>query len=138
MNLPEGALKERLRLQFAKAIPEFDDLDLLNIVGSSQIGPLRYSQNEQMDPTVPGQDLNEILTYQGVSDLFAHLLERFATYSGVSGVQPKVLVRDDKAPHKLTHRSATHIVKTFNPGEYPELAANEFLCKAGAHVAGIR
>src|SRR5947209_4386382 len=37
MNLPEGALKERLRLQFAKAIPEFDDLDLLNIVGSSQI-----------------------------------------------------------------------------------------------------
>jgi serine/threonine-protein kinase HipA len=36
MNLPEGALKERLRLQFAKAIPEFDDLDLLEIVGSSQ------------------------------------------------------------------------------------------------------
>src|SRR5258708_29520883 len=38
MNLPEGALKERLRMQFAKTIPEFDDLDLLSIVGSSQIG----------------------------------------------------------------------------------------------------
>ena len=43
MNLPEGALRDRLRLQFAKAIPEFDDLDLLQIVGSSQIGRLRYS-----------------------------------------------------------------------------------------------
>ena len=44
MNLPEGALRERLRNQFAKAIPEFDDLDLLSIVGSSQIGRLRYSK----------------------------------------------------------------------------------------------
>lgn len=138
MNLPEGALKERLRLQFAKAIPEFDDLDLLHIVGSSQIGRLRYSQNEQIDPTVPEQDLNEILTYEGASDLFTHLLERFATYSGISGVQPKVLVRDDRAPQKLTHRGATHIVKTFDPGEYPELAANEFICTAGAQAAGIR
>ena len=46
MNLPEGALRERLRLQFAKTIPEFDDLDLLQIVGTSQIGRLRYSLNE--------------------------------------------------------------------------------------------
>lgn len=28
MNLPEGELRERLRLQFAKAIDEFDDLEL--------------------------------------------------------------------------------------------------------------
>jgi len=138
MNLPEGALKERLRLQFAKTIPEFDDLDLLNIVGSSQIGRLRFSQYEQIDPAVPKQDLREILTYTGSSDLFAHLLERFATYSGVSGVQPKVLVRDEKAPDRLTHRGATHIVKAFDAAEYPELAANEFICTAGAAAAGIR
>ena len=115
MNLPEGALRERLRLQFAKVIPEFDDLDLLHIVGSSQIGRLRYSQLEQIDPVIPPQDLNEILKYTGAADLFAHLLERFATYSGVSGVQPKVLVRDEKAPGRVTHRGATHIVKTFDP-----------------------
>ncbi len=138
MNLPEGALKERLRLQFAKAIPEFDDLDLLRIVGSSQIGRLRYSQHEQIDPAVPGQDLQEILTYSGSSDLFAHLLQRFATYSGVSGIQPKVLVRDGQAPGKVTQRGATHIVKSFDPAEYPELAANEFICTAGAGAAGIR
>ena len=138
MNLPEGALRERLRLQFAKAIPEFDDLDLLGIVGSSQIGRWRYSPQDELDVAVPKQDLNEILTYQGAADLFAHLLERFATYSGVSGIQPKVLVRDAKAPDKLTHRGATHIVKTFDPAEYPELAANEFICTSGAAAAGIR
>lgn len=138
MNLPEGALKERLRLQFAKAIPEFDDLDLLHVVGASQIGRLRFSRHEQIDPAVPEQDLQEILTYAGSSDLFAYLLERFATYSGVSGVQPKVLVRDAKAPEKLAHRGATHIVKTFDAAEYPELAANEFICTLGAAAAGIR
>lgn len=137
MNLPEGALRERLRLQFAKTIPEFDDLDLLQIVGSSQIGRLRYSLRETMSEDVPTQDLSEILTYKGGADLFAHLLERFATYSGISGMQPKVLVREIAQPDKVTHRGATHIVKSFDPREYPELAANEFICTRGAAAAGI-
>lgn len=137
MNLPEGALKERLRLQFAKTIPEFDDLDLLQIVGTSQIGRLRYSLQESIEENVPTQDLCEILTYKGGADLFVHLLERFATYSGVSGMQPKVLVREVKAPEKIMHRGATHIVKSFDPKEYPELAANEFVCTRGAAAAGI-
>lgn len=137
MNLPEGALRERLRLQFAKTIPEFDDLDLLQIVGISQIGRLRYSLQESVDESVPTQDLAEILTYKGAADLFSHLLERFATYSGISGMQPKVLVREVEAPDKIMHRGATHIVKSFDPKEYPELAANEFICTCGAAAAGI-
>jgi len=137
MNLPEGALRERLRLQFAKTISEFDDLDLLQIVGTSQIGRLRYSLKEAMSEEVPTQDLAEILTYKGGADLFAHLLERFAVYSGISGMQPKVLVREIKLPRKVTHTGATHIVKSFDPREYPELAANEFICTQGAAAAGI-
>lgn len=137
MNLPEGALRERLQLRFAKAIPEFDTLDLLTIVGASQIGRLRYSQQPQLRQDVPAQDIEEILTYRGSADLFAHLLERFATYSGISGVQPKVLIRDEKAPDKPTDRGATHIVKTYDTGEYPELAANELICTRGAAAAGI-
>jgi serine/threonine-protein kinase HipA len=86
---------------------------------------------------MPEQDLGEILTYKGSADLFAHLLERFARYSGVSGIQPKVLVRGIQPPDKITHRGATHIVKTFDPGEYPELAANELICTTGATAAGI-
>lgn len=136
MNLPEGALRERLQLRFAKAIPEFDDLDLLTIVGASQIGRLRYSQQD-LRPDVPAQDLDEILTYRGAADLFAHLLERFATFSGISGIQPKVLVRDERLPGKLTDRGATHIVKTYDAAEYPELAANELICTHGAAAAGI-
>jgi len=137
MNLPEGALRERLRLQFAKTIPEFDDLDLLQIVGTSQIGRLRYSLKEEMNEEVPTQDLAEILTYKGGADLFAHLLERFALYSGISGMQPKVLIREIKQPEKVNHHGATHIVKSFDPREYPELAANEFICTRGAAAAGI-
>lgn len=137
MNLPEGALRERLQLRFAKAIPEFDHLDLLAIVGASQIGRLRYSRQEQLDESVPRQDLEEILTYRGTADLFAHLLERFATHSGISGIQPKVMVRDEKAPDKLADRGATHIVKAYDSAEYPELAANELICTNGAAVAGI-
>jgi serine/threonine-protein kinase HipA len=41
MNLPEGALRERLRLAFAKATGTFDEFDLLSIVGRSQIGRIR-------------------------------------------------------------------------------------------------
>lgn len=137
MNLPEGALRERLRLRFAKAIPEFDDLDLLAIVGASQIGRLRYSRQERLEERMPRQDLEEILTYSGTADLFAHLLERFATHSGISGIQPKVLVRDEKAPAKLADRGATHIVKAYDSAEYPELAANELICTNGAAAAGI-
>lgn len=137
MNLPEGALRERLRLQFAKAIPEFGDLDLLQIVGGSQIGRLRYSPHGTLDENVPMQNLDELLTYRGSADLFAHLLERFAQHSGIAGMQPKVLLRDVAAPDKGTHRGATHIVKSFDPKEYPELAANEFICMRGAAAAGI-
>ncbi len=137
MNLPEGALKERLSSQFAKAIPEFDDLDLLSIVGSSQIGRLRYSTREQLTEDVPTQDIDEILTYNGTEDLFSSLLERFATYSGISGVQPKVLIREPGPLEKLAHLGATHIVKAFDPAVFPELAANEFICLRGAAAAGI-
>ena len=43
MNLPEGMLRERLRLAFAKATGTFDDFDLLAIVGRSQVGRIRYT-----------------------------------------------------------------------------------------------
>ena len=62
MNLPEGALRERLRLAFAKATGTFDDLDLLAIVGRSQLGRVRYTgDNEQLDEDVPFQSVDEIL-----------------------------------------------------------------------------
>jgi serine/threonine-protein kinase HipA len=138
MNLPEGALLEKLRLRFAKAIPHFDDLHLLEIVGQSQIGRLRYARagTELAEPGM--ENVQKLLSYRGADDLFAQLLERYARYSGISGVQPKVLIRaDDANLDRITHRSTTHIVKSFDPHEYAELAANEYFCTRAAVHAGL-
>jgi serine/threonine-protein kinase HipA len=37
MNLPEGVLRERLRLAFAKATGTFDEFDLLPVVGRARV-----------------------------------------------------------------------------------------------------
>jgi serine/threonine-protein kinase HipA len=138
MNLPEGALLERLRMQFAKLIPNFDSHDLLAIVGQSQIGRLRYTASGTAPADIPEQNLADLLTYAGAEDLFADLLRRYAEHSGISGIQPKVLVRETAVPlPRLSHRAATHIVKSFDPNEYPELAANEYFCTRAAQHAGI-
>jgi serine/threonine-protein kinase HipA len=144
MNLPEGALRERLRLAFAKATGSFDDLDLLAIVGRSQVGRLRYTgENEALDETVPFQSVDEILAGRRDGGLFQYLLDRFATYSGLSGVQPKLLIRDEEAAiavpqatDRASIRGATHIVK-FWEKEYPQLAANEFFCLRVAQRCGL-
>jgi serine/threonine-protein kinase HipA len=138
MNLPEGVLRERLRLAFAKATGTFDDFDLLGIVGRSQVGRIRYTgQQEQLQEDVPFQSVDEILEKRRGGELFRYLLDKFASFSGISGVQPKILVRDEaasaslnKADHRLpqSYRGATHIVKFWEQNEYPQLAANEYFC----------
>jgi len=139
MNLPEGALLERLRLSFAKAVPDLDDLHLLAIVGRSQIGRLRYVAEGEMSGEMPAQNLEAILKFDGAEDLFEDLMERYAVHSGVSGMQPKVLLRDaGSALERLTERGATHIVKSFDPRRYPELAANEYFCLQAARHAGMK
>src|SRR5271165_2890216 len=138
MNLPEGFLRERLRLVFAKATGTFDEFDLLSIVGRSQVGRIRYTgDKEQLHEEVPFQSVDEILERKRGGGLFRYLLEKFASFSGISGVQPKILVRDENAFAEMEHTSrrlshsykgATHIVKLWEPNEYPQLAANEYFC----------
>lgn len=139
MNLPEGALREKLERMFSKVVPNFDALSLLQIIGKSQIGRLRYAQKAVELEEVPTQKINDLLSYTGAEDLFKDLLGRFAQHSGISGMQPKVLIRDEneQSLNRLTHRGATHIVKSFDPREYPELAANEFFCMEASRYAGL-
>ncbi|MGA2074186.1 MAG: type II toxin-antitoxin system HipA family toxin [Terriglobia bacterium] len=146
MNLPEGALRERLRLAFAKATGTFDEFDLLAVVGRSQVGRVRYTgDKEQLHEDVPFQSVDEILARRRDGDLFRYLLEKFAVYSGISGVQPKILVRDEQAFAQMqhgprlsqSHRGATHIVKLWEPNEYPQLAANEHFCLTVASRCGL-
>jgi serine/threonine-protein kinase HipA len=81
-------------------------------------------------------------------ELFAALVERYAQYSGVSGIQPKVLVRDDGSVNfgslggstkaaRLTTQGTTHIVKAFDVRRYPGLAVNEHFCLRAARASGL-
>jgi len=148
MNLPEGALRERLRLAFAKATGTFDDLSLLAIVGRSQLGRVRFTgADTELNEDVPYQSVDEILSSQRGGELYRYLIEKFAAYSGISGVQPKFLVRDDghfaaeaseKRALSPSFRGATHIVKFWDAAEFPQLAANEFFCLKAAQRCGLR
>jgi serine/threonine-protein kinase HipA len=137
MNLPEGPLRHRLEVMFSKAVPDFDALSLLEIVGGSQIGRLRYTAGDEQPAEVPEESVERLLTFRGAEDLFQDLLERFSRHSGVSGMQPKVLLRDASPLPKIANRGATHIVKSFDAREYPELAANEYFCLCAARHAGL-
>src|SRR5215471_4450770 len=147
MNLPEGFLRERLRLAFAKATGAFDEFDLLSVVGRAQLGRIRYTGAEQqLHEDVPFQLVDEILERRRGGDLFRYLLEKFASFSGISGVQPKILVRDENAFAEMEHagnrlsasyRGATHIVKLWEPNEFPQLAANEYFCLTAARKCGL-
>jgi serine/threonine-protein kinase HipA len=148
MSLPEGPLREAIVSMFAKALPIFDDLALLEVVGRSLIGRLQFSPTGANLEEVPPHNLRDLLKHRGTGDLFHELLERYARYSGVAGVQPKLLIRDNgslpstklspiETGARITTQGTTHLVKTFDPVRYPGLAANEFLCLKAARLAGL-
>lgn len=140
MHIPEGHLKEELVRRFSKSVRGFDDFALLGIVGPHQLGRINVTHDSGGE-SLPEVKLSELLVYDGAKDLFDDLLKTYAAYSGVSGVQPKVLVRDvdDTASgiERLTHRGATHLVKAFNEADFPQLAANEFFCMRAAFHCGL-
>jgi serine/threonine-protein kinase HipA len=147
MNLPEGILRERLRRAFAKATGAFDDYDLWGSTGRSQVGRIRYTgDKERLQEDVPFQSVDEILERRRGGELFRYLLEKFAAFSGVSGVQPKILIRDEQALAEVRqsgrrlsegYKGATHIVKLWDQNEYPQLAANEYFCLTAARRCGL-
>ena len=87
-------MREHLRRRFAKAVGTFDDYDLLGIVGRTQIGRIRYSAlDSDLSEDVPFQSIDAILRARRGNKLFDDLIETFAVHSGLSGVQPKVMIR---------------------------------------------
>lgn len=148
-SLPEGELREVISRMFAKALPVFDDFALLEIVGRSQIGRLRFAPSLEILGAVPTQNLRDLLNQRGTEKIFNDLLARYAQYSGVAGVQPKLLLRDDgslvQSPtspfnpsERITAAGTTHIVKTFDPVRYPGLGMNEYMCLKAAAASGLR
>jgi serine/threonine-protein kinase HipA len=138
MNLPEGQMLKEIKGLFAKTIRTLDDLTLLEITGRSQTGCLRYAKSQEELDNIPGIPIEKLLKTQNTEHLFRDLLKRFVRYSGISGAQPKIMVRDTSETHsKITAAVTTHIIKFFNKEKLPALATNEHLCLKAAKNAGI-
>lgn len=138
MNLPEGYLHDRIVQRFAKHV-KLDEMRLLSIIGSNQIGRLSFAIPD-VAPEVarPQVGLRELLEGGHSPELFEFLVDAYLG-SGISGVQPKVLIPDADAVGGDGRRTMVHsnlIIKA-GGGEYPGLAINEFLCMEAARRAGI-
>ncbi len=134
MNLPEGALLETIRRAIAKLVGE-DDLAILRVTGGNQVGRNRFylPGDETPHPVETPESLDEMLTYPDSRELFQELVARYALRSGISGIQPKVML---EATERGTLSSSGHIVKSWGT-DYPQLAANEFFCMTAAKRAGL-
>ncbi len=134
MNLPEGALLEAIRRTIAKLAGE-DDLTILRVTGGNQIGRNRFSLPSDTTPGVveSAESLDELLTYPDTAELFCDLVTKYALKSGISGVQPKVML---DAAERGTAAVGAYIVKSWG-ADYPHLAANEFFCMTAAMRAGL-
>jgi serine/threonine-protein kinase HipA len=134
MNLPEGALLIAVRNAIAK-VAGTDDLTVLRVLGGNTIGRNRFSRSEDDVPMFPSEpeSLEEILSFPDALELFNELVARYALRSGVSGVQPKVLL---PATERATAVSSGYIVKSWG-ADFPQLGANEFFCMQAAREAGL-
>ena len=156
-SLPEGFLKDRIVERFSKTM-RMDDMALLALAGGNRVGRLRLSTTEEMPADKLGSEsLKEILQSEGSQNLFQDLCDKYLiTSSGISGVQPKVVLSavDDTSPalpgsktstspiskpsigEKSTLRGKSLIVKIAGD-DYPALAENEFHCLSIARQAGL-
>lgn len=134
MNLPEGALLEAIRRAIAKLAGE-DDLTILRVTGGNQIGRNRFSLPEATSAGImeSAESLDDLLSYPDTEELFHDLVTKYALRSGISGVQPKVML---DATERGTAAIGGYIVKSWGT-DYPHLAANEFFCMTAAKRAGL-
>ncbi len=128
MNMPEGALKETIKNYFSK-IQTMDDINLLKLIGPYMLGRVKF---EEILDNKEDLKLEDILS-SSKQNLFNELLERFAIRSGISGVQPKLLL---KAHNKTTMRFEHYIVKSWE-NDYPNLALNEYFCMKACSYANL-
>ncbi|WP_066342343.1 type II toxin-antitoxin system HipA family toxin [Azohydromonas lata] len=141
MNLPEGRVLEAIRYRLAKTTA-VDPMLLLSLTGAkAPIGRLRcLLDNDSAKDGVaePGESLAQILAWDGAQDLFDELFDKYVMSSGISGVQPKVLVPEATLKGgKVTTLTNNLIVKS-GQDEFPHLAVNEFVCMSIAREAGLR
>ncbi len=128
MNMPEGALRDAIKNHFAK-IQEMDDINFLKLIGPYMLGRVKFNTIVDAEKTL---ELDNILQ-SNKQNLFEELMQRFALRSGVSGVQPKLLL---SAHNKTTMKFEHYIIKSFE-SNYPQLALNEYFCMKAIQNANL-
>lgn len=120
MNLPEGYVLEQLRNRLAKTV-KVDPMLLLALSGSSAPIGRVFVHSAQVSELIQrsgstrtGENLDEILAWDGAQDLFAELVDRYILRAGISGVQPKVLVPEtpQTPEQKFTSKTNDLIIKS--------------------------
>lgn len=138
MNLPEGFVLERLRARFAKT-SRLDPMMLLALTGGSAgIGRVRLTLPDPIERTAPPIALADLLAHEGTGNLFEQLTQDYLLRTGISGVQPKLLVPEQVDPlyYQAALSTPELIVKASGNG-YAGLPINEFVCMSIAREAGI-
>ena len=94
MNRPEGEQLRRITSKFSK-LGGLNDMQLLSITGDNQIGRLSYATPDSGHRAVerPKVGLKELLKHVASQELFDFLVDA-TVESGISGVQPKVMIPD--------------------------------------------
>ena len=144
MNLPEGYVLERLRQRLAKATT-VDPMLLLALTGrNTAIGRVHVEAPPELiealapaDGNERGERLAQILAWDGAENLFEELARRYLFRTGVSGVQPKLLVPEAREPDGKVSLATTDLIVKSGGADYPGLAVNEFVCMSIARSAGI-
>ena len=145
MNLPEGYVLEQLRNRLAKATP-LDPMLLLALTGrEAAIGRVRV-EAPALEASLgdsrhagKGESLKSILAWDGAEDLFNTLAQRYLFRTGVSGVQPKLLVPEMPElaiAGKAAIATSDLIVKS-GGADCPGLAVNEYVCMSAVKAAGL-
>lgn len=106
----------------------------LALASSNGIGRLGYRIAGIHNEAAAAEELQSILQWVGGPGLFLELVERYLlrTTVGVSGVQPKVVVPEERG----TLVTSSLIVKS-GTDEFPAIAVNEFVCMSIGREAGL-
>lgn len=140
MNKPEGFLLQKLMSVFAKQ-GGLDDMKLLALVGDNQIGRLQYSNpdTERTKPHRPQVGLQELLKQHPTQSMFDFLVDSYLE-SGISGMQPKVMIPDADKPLLMDSKTTvihSNLIVKAGGDDYPFLTQNEFLCMEAARRSDI-
>lgn len=130
-NIPEGFVRERIIERLRKHV-RVDEMLFLALQKDLGIGRIGFSSDRFPVDEVKKENLSEILQWQGKQSLFEELVDKYLLQTSISGVQPKVLIRDQRA----TFHTPGLIIKS-GLDEYPGLAVNEFICMSAARECGL-